>query len=46
MIINCLKNKALPILVNPVIVPLGSVTTDNLNDNKAIIPVNKTPVAM
>ena len=40
------KNKALPILVKPVIEPAESVTTDILKDMRAIIPVNNIPVAM
>ena len=33
------KNKVLPMLVNPVIAPEESVTTDILKDIRAIIPV-------
>ena len=40
------KNKALPKLVKPVITPVESVTTDILKESKAIIPVNKIPVAI
>ena len=40
------KNNAFPKLVNPLIVPLASVTTDILKEKSAIIPVSKTPVAM
>ena len=37
---------AFPKLVNPVITPELSVTTDILNDKSDIIPVKRTPVAM
>ena len=40
------KNKAFPKLVNPVIDPLASVTTDNLNEIRAITPVKNIPEAI
>ena len=44
--LNPEKNRALPKLVKPVIAPAVSVTTEILNDKRAIMPVNKTPVAI
>ena len=40
------KNKAFPRFVNPVIDPLASVTTDNLKERSAIIPVKNIPEAI
>ena len=40
------KKRAFPKLVNPAIAPDASVTTDILNERRAIIPVSNTPVAI
>ena len=43
---NSTKNRAFPKLVKPAIAPEESVTTDILNEIRAIIPVSNTPVAI